>query len=150
MLFLAYSIILLHAVVPHHHHDCGGGEGFVFEDEISCTCDNQVNGDCCHHHDADGCCPYGGHSHHPFDTCKLQDLLSQLVISTRDDKVLLTHAPAFPATTASHALLVADCSIPHPVVCNVGFVRSGISLPLLSGWAAPTSLRAPPQMVLMA
>lgn len=78
MVSLACAIILTHAVVPHHHHDCDEGGGFVFETELACHC----------HHDHSGC-PDGkdcGHSHHPFDMCKLADMLSHLVISTKDDE----------------------------------------------------------------
>ena len=70
MMAMACFIIVLHSVVPHHHHDCCDG-GLVFENELRCTHDHH-NHDCDHH---DGC-------------CKLQDLLSQLVISTKDDKFL--------------------------------------------------------------
>lgn len=68
LMLLACSIIMLHAVVPHHHHCCADELGFVFEDEVECHCDGD------HHH-----------SHHPFDTCKLQDLLSHLVLTTKDE-----------------------------------------------------------------
>ena len=71
MMAMACFIIVLHSVVPHHHHDCCDG-GLVFENELRCTHDHH-NHDCDHH---DGC-------------CKLQDLLSQLVISTKDDKFFL-------------------------------------------------------------
>ncbi|MBP5541731.1 MAG: hypothetical protein J6X88_08805 [Bacteroidales bacterium] len=76
MVSLACAIILTHAVVPHHHHDCGDEGGFVFETELACHC----------HHDD---CPDGkdcGHSHHPFDMCKLAEMLSHLVLSTKDDE----------------------------------------------------------------
>lgn len=78
MVSLACVIIFTHAVVPHHHHDCGDEGGFVFETELACHC----------HHDHSGC-PEGkdcGHSHHPFGMCKLADMLSHLVIGTKDDE----------------------------------------------------------------
>ena len=67
---LACAVIMLHAVVPHHHHEgCEVAE-------------------CCflhHHHD--------DHEEHegngPFDFCKLQDMLSHLVLSTKDDDSLI-------------------------------------------------------------
>ena len=68
----AWCIIMLHSVVPHHHHDCCDG-GLVFENELECQCD---------HHDHEN-------DHHD-GCCKLQDLLSQLVISTKDDKFFLS------------------------------------------------------------
>lgn len=71
MMVAACCIILLHCVVPHHDHDdsCGG---LVFENELTCR----------HHHD----------HHHHDGACRLQDLLSQLVISGKDDK-LVCHQP---------------------------------------------------------
>ena len=64
---LACSVILFHAVVPHHHHDSGVGVGIVFENEIPCHC-NDLDRD-----------SSGGHRHsrHPLDFCKLQQVLSQ-------------------------------------------------------------------------
>ena len=57
-ILLASAIILLHAMVPHHHHDC--------------------NHDCDDHH-----------SDHPFDICRLADMLSHLVLNTKEDDNLL-------------------------------------------------------------
>lgn len=76
MISMACAIIMLHAVVPHHHHDCCGAVGITFETELDCHCDSD------HHHHHPGC---NHHSHHPFDICLLQDMLSHLVISTSDD-----------------------------------------------------------------
>lgn len=80
MVSLACAIIFMHAVVPHHHHDCDGERGFVFETELDCHC----------HHDGDGCASHDDatHSHHPFDMCKLAEMLSHLVLSTKDDETL--------------------------------------------------------------
>ena len=75
MVVLACAIILMHAIVPHHHHDCEGEAGFVFESELTCHCDH------------DGCRHEEGHSHHPFDNCKLADMLSHLVLTTKDDEM---------------------------------------------------------------
>lgn len=77
MVSLACVIIMLHATVPHHHHDCEEGRGIIFETEMACHCDH----DCTSHRHADN-----HHSHHPFDTCRLQLMLSNLVISTSDDQ----------------------------------------------------------------
>ena len=73
MISLACAIIMLHAVVPHHHHDCSDAKGFVFETEVACHCE-------CDHHECDH-----RHSHHPFNTCWLEEMLSHLVISTYDE-----------------------------------------------------------------
>ena len=91
MVSLACAIILTHAVVPHHHHDCDEGGGFVFETELACHC----------HHDD---CPDGkdcGHSHHPFDMCKLAEMLSHLVLSTKENET----AFALSAQADVHELL---------------------------------------------
>lgn len=83
MMCIACAIILLHTFVPHHHHDVEGGEGFVLESELVCN----DQGVCCHgqdcHHNQEN---HDQESHHPFDICKLQQLLSQLVLNERDDK----------------------------------------------------------------
>lgn len=73
---VACAIIMLHAFVPHHHHDCDGEGGMVFETELDCHC----NESCPHHHDEHH------HSHHPFDVCLLQEMLSHLVLTTNDDQ----------------------------------------------------------------
>lgn len=78
---LACAIILLHAVVPHHHHDCDGEVGIVFETELGCHHHHP------HHADANGECNH--HSDHPFDICRLADMLSHLVLNTKDDEQLL-------------------------------------------------------------
>lgn len=68
MMAVACFIIALHSVVPHHDHD-DARDGIVFENELGCQCDH-------HEHERhDGC-------------CRLQDLLSQLVISSKDEKLL--------------------------------------------------------------
>lgn len=73
MVSLACAIILMHAVVPHHHDDCCG--------EVECFFCSE------HHHDH--CCHHDGDSHHPFDICKIQEMLSHLVLTTRDDEAQL-------------------------------------------------------------
>lgn len=82
MVSVACAIILLHAIVPHHHHDCCGAKGFVFETEVTCHCDVD-------HHDVDH-----HHSHHPFDICWLQDMLSHLVIASYDETNLCAYIQA--------------------------------------------------------
>ena len=84
MIALATIIIMVHAVVPHHHHDCCEVAGFVFETELMCCCNENECPKCstadCHEHHH--------HSQHPFDNCKLQDLLSKLVLNSDDKKFL--------------------------------------------------------------
>lgn len=136
MISLACAIILLHAVVPHHHHDCAGEEGLVFETELACHCD------CDHDHDHDGC----GHSHHPFDTCKLAEMLSHLVLSTKDDEA----AWASCVKADVHDLfgpMVVTLSAPLPAVWMTGDSPQ----PAVAGTCLPQapctgawSLRGPP------
>ena len=108
MIAVACSIILLHSVVPHHDHDCCGN-GLVFENELSCRHDH--HGHECGRHDHD--------SDHHDGSCKLQDLLSQLVISTKDDKFVVSSIQSAGSSqqsavgggllAASWVLSVADC-----------------------------------------
>lgn len=69
MNILACAIIMLHAIVPHHHHDCTDKFGLVFETEIACHCDEFCT-DCPHHESQQ--------QHHPSNLCKLQ------IVSIRD------------------------------------------------------------------
>lgn len=84
MITLACAIILLHAIVPHHHHDCADAAGFVFETELNCHCSHQH-----HPHDCSHDCD-NHHSDHPFDICRLADMLSHLVLNTKEDDNLLS------------------------------------------------------------
>ncbi len=83
MITLACTIILVHAIVPHHHHDCADVRGFVFETEINCHCSHQH-----HSHDCNNNCN-DHHSDHPFDICRLADMLSHLVLNTKEDDNLI-------------------------------------------------------------
>lgn len=85
---LACGIIMLHVVVPHHHHDCTEGIGLVYENELVCHCHDVCD-------DPDGT---QERSHHPLDGCGLQHLLSQLTLAS-DEKW-------------GHALLVAMSCLP--------------------------------------
>lgn len=84
LITLACGIIMMHAVVPHHHHDCCDEVGIVFESELDCDCSCEeplCEEHHCHHHD--------GGSHHPMNHCRLQDLLAQLVISHKNEELLM-------------------------------------------------------------
>lgn len=125
MLVLANIIILVHAVVPHHHHDCRGADGFVFENELTCSCDESECGEC---HETD-CHEHHRHTHHPFGNCKLHDLLSKLVLNTKDEKFL----------SASLQLPVFDFS-------NAGFQQIKMSVPeteVFVSKAVPANERIP-------
>ena len=84
MVALSCCIIMMHAVVPHHHHDSCGEGGFVFENEVACECADEVPA-CEHHH----CHHHHDGSRHPLNHCKLQDLLSHLVIGHKLDETYL-------------------------------------------------------------
>lgn len=74
MMVLACAIIMLHAIVPHHHDDCcAAPECFFFSEH--------------HHHHAEHGDEHHGHA--PFDMCQLQNLLSHLVLSTRQEGAVL-------------------------------------------------------------
>lgn len=144
LITLACAIILVHAVVPHHHHDCCGTMGIVFEDEVSCHCHSNASPcQACHSHS-----PSGHHhtdSQHPFDLCKLQELLSHLVLSNKDQKTYLAVA-----TIAVHDLLVALVPVgfssegPAATISLHNYYSPQSALPITFLRAA-VPLRAPPQ-----
>ena len=68
----ALAVILLHTFVPHHHHDTHECE--------------QVLGAATACHDVD--CPGHDAGDAPVDQCKLQQLLAQLTLSSRDERLL--------------------------------------------------------------
>lgn len=107
---LACLIIFIHAVVPHHHHD-EDVEGFVFETELLCQCENE-DLPCvehhCHHHDGD--CEEQG-SRHPFDICKLQDLLSHLVLSSERKHLLIPTNPPAQIIFIPHSLEIENLGL---------------------------------------
>ena len=139
---LACAIILLHAFVPHHHHDCEGQQGLIYECEVACHCD-------CSHHDF----PHGQnhHSHHPYSTCKLAEMLSHLVLSTKDDNNHLQWVPASPygGNNVVYALslfiipvtVTPQQPIPVPVVPLVYEREMFFGQP---PFLASSALRAPP------
>lgn len=109
MMCLACAIILLHAVVPHYHHDDCGAVGLVFENEMTCQCENE-DSPYAEQHSLGNCCHHEHHSHHPFDNCKLQELLSSLVLNTKDSKIILAALhPQQPLDCFFGAFLPAGC-----------------------------------------
>lgn len=135
MITVACTIIMLHAVVPHHHHDCHEAKGLTFETEVACHCDCDHN-----HHDC------GHHSHHPFNVCLLQEMLSHLVISTSDDELL--SAALIKAESNSFILLaIPGLQIQQlmPLLPTRLVWRSSGTTPLFSASASGAiALRAPP------
>lgn len=71
MLWTACAVIMMHAFLPHHHDECC--------DVVECFFCSE------HHHEHDA-------QPHEKDTaddsCKLQDMLSHLVLSSRNDEAL--------------------------------------------------------------
>jgi len=135
-ILIACAIIMLHAVVPHHHHDCEEGAGLVFETELCCHCDSD-----CSHHDCDH-----RHSHHPFDICLLQELLSHLVFSTSDDHFSMASLMKTVASNYWFPALAAFFPTPQvPILPEIKVhqpIRAVLLVPApLLGVA---SLRAPP------
>ena len=136
MITLACAIILLHAIVPHHHHDCADAAGLVFETELNCHCSHQH-----HSHDCDD-----HHSDHPFDICRLADMLSHLVLNTKEDDNLLTLVVKADVYHFFWAVLpTMDAAITAPESGLTTFADSDKpwSLPL-PPLADGHSLRAPP------
>lgn len=112
----------------------GGRTGF--ETELYCHCDSGYDRHGCDRH----------HSHHPFDICLLQELLSHLVFTTSDDhlslaKLMKTESndywiPALAAFLPSpHVPVLPEIKVYHPIRAVLL-----VSIPLL----CITSLRAPP------
>lgn len=140
MVSVACAVIMLHAVVPHHHHDCCNAMGLTFETELACHCDCNHHLDCNHSNDCDH------HSHHPFNICLLQEMLSRLVISTSDDH--FASAAFFKAESNQFIVLALPLSQPEllvPIQPNRHVWWSSGTAPLVP---APTlganGLRAPP------
>ena len=139
MVMLACAIIMLHAVVPHHHHDCCDAKGLTFETEFDCHCDSD-------HHHHPGC---HHHSHHPFDICLLQDMLSHLVISTSDDHhTVAASIRAESNTFVFWAIPSLYRELPNPVVPIRQVWGATGPIPLTSAPAPDANgLRAPPAFV---
>ena len=129
MITLACAIILVHAIVPHHHHDCAEERGFVFETEINCHCSHQH-----HPHDCNNNCN-DHHSDHPFDICRLADMLSHLVLNTKEDDNLI----AWVVKVEVHNLLSAVMPTMGTPISTAESELSTLSSP-----DAPWSLPLPP------
>lgn len=140
MITLACAIIMLHAIVPHHHHDCAEEVGLVFETELNCHCSHQ--------HQTHGCtndCD-DHHSDHPFDFCRLADMLSHLVLNTKADEHMMAQA----VKAEAHDLM-PDIIVPSGILLlttdNGYHVYTGNNVPWtlpLPPFAGGLSLRAPP------
>lgn len=137
-MYVACAIILLHTFVPHHHHDTGMAEGFVFESELTCHDE---------HHDCH-CCGDKEHSHHPFDICKLQDLLSQLTLSGKEDKIFVAHQLAPTYLEIAPWMNRQVCMLEEPQEIQLfGNERRSAELPLPGvALLATRLLRAPPMV----
>ena len=126
----------MHAFVPHHHHDCADKVGFVFETEINCHYNHQH-----HTHDCDE-----HHSDHPFDICRLADMLSHLVLNTKEDDNLMAlvvkadvyHLVLAILPTTDAAIVAAECCNTSPAHPDMSWA---LPLPPLAGGH---SMRAPP------
>lgn len=133
MVSLACAIIMLHAVVPHHHDDCCGGVECFFCTE--------------HHHDHCDQHHHSGDSHSPLDCCKLQEMLSHLVLSTKEDEQLF--ATLLKIESHSFILLaqLASVELPSLAMLQEGSIcRPFLMTPLASApLAGASSLRAPPE-----
>ncbi len=137
LILLANCIILVHAVVPHHHHDCCPSIGLVYETEASCHCCDVSN--LC---DCGASTPHTHNSKHSTDGCKLQDLLSQLVLNTKERELFVQALD-----TSFQDFYIADLlvyTLPQPeegvFVYHKPFVISSPTVFLIDN----SGLRAPP------
>lgn len=130
-IILANFIILAHAVVPHHHHH----EDIYFHHDK----------DCCNSfilfslgHDADNC----SHDDSEKETCKLQELLSKLVLNTKERENFVS---ALESDFQDY--YIADLLLPTvgmiPQIYKVKYRPYYVALPQSRGISSP-SLRAPP------
>lgn len=105
MVSLACFIILVHAFVPHHHHDFDNSVCFVFH-AIHHE-DSHVDGsDVCDFEE--GCC---NEEKAPFELCKLQELLSCLILSNREEDDQSFAQLSIVDVIVSYALCDLDTSV---------------------------------------
>lgn len=135
MISLACFIIWIHAVVPHHHHNLDNSVCFVFNSELleeSHACESSSDF-------ADGCCD---EEKSPFELCKLQELLSGLVLSNReDDSLSWIHL-----SDVVVVVLYYLCDLDAPLgLCLFldGFINDGWP-DFCEGFPNASALRAPP------
>jgi hypothetical protein len=132
-LILANIIILVHAVVPHHHH---------FGNEVF----SHSSADCCHHEfsllslgcENDDCSTNDSEN----NTCRLQDLLSKLVLNTKE-RESVAHA----VESDYQDYYIASWSLPNTALYleakAMMYNPYTFHLPSIQAFAEP-SLRAPP------
>lgn len=131
-LILANIIILVHAVVPHHHH---------FGNEVF----SHSSSDCCHEFsllslgcENDDCSTNDSEN----NTCRLQDLLSKLVLNTKE-RESVAHA----VESDYQDYYIASWSLPNTALYleakAMMYNPYTFHLPSIQAFAEP-SLRAPP------
>lgn len=132
MMILAWAIIMIHACVPHYHHDQHNVRGLVCESDMGCDCDHDFA--CCDHH----------HHDDPISTpnrCSLEHILQHLIPVRHQclNETQLDVIQLFSETTA-------DLSIIDP---SVSALRDNKHVPLSTllphgGWPTTALLRGPP------
>ena len=136
MISLACFIILVHAFVPHHHHDFDNSVCFVFhsshhDDSHTCGSDACDFSDGCRHEDKS-----------PFELCKLQELLSCLVLSNREDDDFL----CVQMSDVDWILLHSFGDLNAPVASEIlptGFDQNGWTV-FCEDYPNASAFRAPP------
>ena len=132
-LLLANFIILVHAVVPHHHH---------YDENIF-----HHNSDCCETDRFSLACEEESHNHNDDsqkDTCMLQDLLSKLVINTKEKESLAHVVESDIQNYYIADLFIVDSNIEQPMKETVSEYKPyRLQLPSNEVLSSP-SLRAPP------
>ena len=125
MMTAAVAIILLHTFVPHHHHDVHEGQ---WADATVMTCRDAD----CHHEGQEGV---------PEESCKLQQILAQLTLSSKSERILAivpqAHLDLAPWMSQESETLVAEAAIRWPEAYTPATAE---------GVARSHSMRGPPRV----
>ena len=128
---LANFIILAHAVVPHHHyHD----DIYSHHDKGCCNSSILFS----FGHNADDC----SHDDSEREACKLQELLSKLVLNTKERENFVAALESDFQDYYIANLLLPNMDV-MPQIYKVTYTPYGVALPQNGAVSSP-SLRAPP------
>ena len=130
-IMLANFIILAHAVVPHHHHH----EDIYSYHDTGC-CNSSILFSLTH--DDDDC----SHDDSERETCKLQDLLSKLVLNTKERESFVAAVESDFQDYYIANLLLPDIDVVQEV-SHTGYRQYNEHVPENHAATCPL-LRAPP------
>lgn len=133
ILFIMFAnfIILAHAVVPHHHHH----EDIYSHHDTGC-CNSSILFSLTH--DDDDC----SHDDSERETCKLQDLLSKLVLNTKERESFVAAVESDFQDYYIANLLLPDIDVVQEV-SHTGYRQYNEHVPENHAVTCPL-LRAPP------